>query len=215
MKIISVNVGLPRNVEWKGKTVTTGIYKEPLRGSVNVRTLNLEGDGQADLSVHGGRSKAVYVYPSEHYGFWRGELPDVALPWGMFGENLSTAGLLEEEVRIGDEFRIGTTRVQVTEPRMPCYKLGIRFGRPDMVKRFLHSQRSGFYFAVVQEGRVQAGDAIERVTRARHGVTVADVVRLYTTDRGNSDLLRSVVALEALGASWRGYFQHQLEKITV
>ena len=123
MKIISVNVGLPRKVEWKGKTVTAGIYKELLPGSVNVRTLNLEGDDQADLSVHGGRSKAVYVYPSEHYGFWRGELPDVALPWGMVGENLSTAGLLEEEVRIGDEFRIGTTRVQVAEPRMPCYKL--------------------------------------------------------------------------------------------
>ena len=215
MKIISVNVGLPREVAWKGKTVTTGIYKEPLPGSVNVRTLNLEGDGQADLSVHGGRSKAVYAYPSEHYGFWRGELPDMALPWGMFGENLSTAGLLEEEVRIGDEFRIGTTRVQVTEPRMPCYKLGIRFGRPDMVKRFLQSQRSGFYFAVAQEGRVQAGDAIEYATRASHGVTVADVVRLYTTDRGNIDLLRRVVALEALGASWRGYFQHQLEKITL
>ena len=115
--------------------------------------MNLEGDGQADLSVHGGRSKAVYVYPSEHYGFWRGELPDMALPWGMFGENLSTAGLLEEEVQIGDEFRIGTTRVQVSEPRMPCYKLGIRFGRPDMVKRFLQSQRSGFYVAVAQEGR--------------------------------------------------------------
>ena len=128
--------------------------------------MNLEGDGQADLSVHGGRSKAVYVYPSEHYGFWRGELPDMALPWGMFGENLSTAGLLEEEVQIGDEFRIGTTRVQVSEPRMPCYKLGIRFGRPDMVKRFLQSQRSGFYVAVAQEGRVQAGDAIEYVTRA-------------------------------------------------
>ncbi len=215
MKIISVNVGLPREVAWKGRTVTTGIYKEPSPGSVNVRTLNLEGDGQADLSVHGGRSKAVYVYPSEHYAFWRGELPDMALPWGMFGENLSTAGLLEEEVRIGDEFRIGTARAHVTEPRMPCYKLGIRFGRPDMVKRFLQSQRSGFYVAVAQEGRVQAGDAIEHVTRASHGVTVADVVRLYTTDRGNIDLLRRVVALEALDDSWRGYFQHQLEKITV
>ena len=214
MKIISVNVGLPRTVEWKGKTVTTGIYKEPLPGSVNVRTLNIDGDGQADLSVHGGPSKAVYVYPSEHYEFWRGELPDMALPWGMFGENLSTAGLLEEEVQIGDEFRIGTTRVHATEPRMPCYKLGIRFGRPDIVKRFLQSQRSGFYVAVAQEGRVQAGDAIEYATRQRHGVTVADVVRLYTTDRANIDLLRRVVALEALDDSWRGYFRHQLEKMT-
>ena len=186
-----------------------------MRGWVNVRTLNLEGDGQADLSVHGGPSKAVYVYLSEHYEFWHAELPGTALPWGIFGENLSTAGCVEEDIHIGDEFRIGTVRVRATEPRMPCYKLGIRFQRPDIVKRFLQSQRTGFYFAVLQEGRVQEGDAIERVRKGNQGVTVADVVRLYTTDRENVGLLRRVVALEALGDGWRGYFQHQLEKITV
>ena len=165
MNIISVNVGLPREVEWNGKTVTTGIFKAPVHGSVEVRTLNLEGDGQADLSVHGGPSKAgcVYAYPSEHYDSWHAELPGTALPWGMFGENLSTAGCVEEDIRIGDEFRIGSARVRATEPRMPCYKLGIRFRRQDIIKRFLHSQRSGFYFAVVQQGRVD----LRRVTPSR------------------------------------------------
>ena len=211
MKIISVNVGLPREVEWNGQRVATGIFKAPVQGSVNVRTLNLEGDGQADLSVHGGPSKAVYAYPSEHYEFWRAELPGTGLPWGMFGENLSTAGCVEEDVRIGDEFRIGTVRLRVTEPRMPCYKLGIRFGRQDIVKRFLQSRRSGFYFAVVQQGPVHEGDTIERVREATEGVTVADIVRLYTSDRRNVKLLRRVVALDALGDSWRRYFLRQLE----
>ena len=215
MKIISVNVGLPRKVEWKGKTVTTGIYKELLPGSVNVRTLNLEGDDQADLSVHGGRSKAVYVYPSEHYGFgaanyrtWpcRGEWSARTSPRLGSWKKRSGSGMNFASVRPGCKLLSRACRAT---------SFWIRFGRPDMVKRFLQRQRSGFYFAVAQEGRVQAGDAIEYATRASHGVTVADVVRLYTTDRGNIDLLRRVVALEALGASWRGYFQHQLEKITV
>ena len=124
MKIVSVNVGLPREVTWQGKVVTTGIFKEPVDGAVMMRTLNLDGDAQADLTVHGGPSKAVYAYPSEHYGYWRRDLPGVDLPWGMFGENLTSEGLLEEAVYIGDRFRIGGTEVMVTEPRMPCYKLG-------------------------------------------------------------------------------------------
>ena len=214
MKVISVNVGRPKEVEWSGKRITIGIFKAPVRGQVRVRTLNLEGDGQADLSVHGGPTKAVYVYPSEHYKFWQTELPGKPLPWGMFGENLSTQGLREDDVQIGDEFCIGTVRVRATEPRMPCYKLGIRFERSDIVKRFLKSGRPGFYFAVTQEGRVQEGDSIEHVKRADQAVTVADIARLYTTDRENVDLLRRVVALEALGESWRGHFLRQLEKVT-
>lgn len=213
MNVVSVNVGLPREVEWSGKRVTTGIFKSAVEGPVSVNTLNLEGDGQADLTVHGGLTKAVYVYPSEHYEFWRTELVGVALPWGVFGENLSTAGLTEDDVQIGDEFRIGTIRVRATEPRLPCYKLGVRFERADIVKRFLKSQRTGFYFSVLQEGRVQAGDAVVPVKTARQSVSVADVVRLYTTDLGNVDLLRKVVTLDALGESWRGYFVRQLEKL--
>ena len=214
MRVLSVNVGLPKDVEWQGKTVSTGIFKAQVPGPVSVRTLNLEGDGQADLAVHGGVTKAVYVYPSEHYAFWREELQEIELPWGAFGENLSTTGLAEDEVQIGDEFRIGTVRLRVTEPRMPCYKLGIRFGRADIVKRFLNSQRSGFYFAVLREGRIQAGDAIAPVKKRRESITIADVVRLYATDRDNVELLRRVVTLDALGESWRAYFQRRLAKLT-
>jgi MOSC domain-containing protein YiiM len=158
MKLISVNVGLPREVTWKGKTVTTGTFKEPISDRVMLRSLNLDGDGQADLTVHGGLDKAVYVYPFEHYEYWRGELPDTDLPLGIFGENFTTTGLKEEDVNIGDRFGIGTVNLMVTQPRLPCYKLGIRFGRTDMVKRFLASRRTGFYFRVLQEGEVGAGD---------------------------------------------------------
>ena len=166
MKVISVNVGLPGEVEWQGKRVATGIFKTPVSGAVNVSTLNLEGDGQADLSVHGGPTKAVYVYPSEHYEFWQTELPGTLLPWGMFGENLSTQGLTEADVEIGDEFRIGTVRVQATEPRMPCYKLGIRFGRTDIVKRFLQSGRMG----LLSRRRAGGPGAGRRLNRAPQGL---------------------------------------------
>ena len=157
-KLISVNVGLPRVVMSNGDPVPTGIFKEPVAGRVILRTLNLDGDGQADLSVHGGPSKAVYVYPSEHYDYWRNELPDIQLSWGMFGENFTSAGLSESELNIGDKFGVGSAVVAVTEPRLPCYKLALKFGRPDIVKRFLASERTGFYFAVLREGDVAAGD---------------------------------------------------------
>src|SRR5215216_4162771 len=180
MKLISVSVGQPRTVEWQGRMIETSIFKAPVAGPVALRTLNLDGDRQADLSVHGGAHKAVYVYPSEHYYFWRGELPGVELPWGMFGENFTTAGLLED-VRIGDRFRIGSAEVIVSEPRVPCYKLGLKFGRADMVKRFLASGRSGFYVMVMKEGVVQAGDTIKLLDRAEQSVTVTDVTQLYVS----------------------------------
>jgi MOSC domain-containing protein YiiM len=212
MKVLSVNTGLPREVTWRGKTVTTGIFKEPVEGPVMLRALNLDGDRQADLSVHGGMSKAVYAYPSEHYEFWQRELPDMKLPYGMFGENFTTEGLLEESLNIGDRFRIGTAEVMATEPRMPCYKLGLKFGRADMVKRFLASRRTGFYFAVLKEGEVQAGDTIEPRSRDANEITVANITRLYAFEKDDLKMLRRVVKLEALSESWRGYFRHQLEK---
>ena len=212
MKILSVNVGLPREVSWQGKLVTTGIFKEPVNAPVMLHTLNLDGDEQADLAVHGGVNKAVYVYPSEHYGYWRVELPGVDLPWGMFGENFTTEGLLEEAVYIGDRFRIGETEVMVTEPRMPCYKLGIRFGCPDIIKRFLASRRTGFYFAVVRGGMVGAGDAIELIGRAQQEISVADITRLYGFERDDVKALRRAIEIEALPENWKGYFQHQLDK---
>ena len=212
MKLISVNVGLPREIEWQGKTVTTAIFKTAVKGPVELRRHNLDGDRQADLSVHGGPTKAVYLYPMQHYAYWQKELPDHDLPWGSFGENFTAEGVDEKTVCIGDEFRVGQATVVVTEPRMPCSKLMVKFGRADIVKRFLKSQRSGFYFGVVEEGRVQAGDELECLSRHPDGLSVADVIRLYTTEKGNAALLRKAVSVSALPESWRGYFKHQLEK---
>ena len=214
MKIVSVNVGLPREVKWQNKLVTTGIFKESVSGPVMMRTLNLDGDAQADLTVHGGPSKAVYAYPSEHYDYWRAELPEVDLPWGMFGENFTTEGLLEEALYIGDKFRIGGTEVMVTEPRMPCYKLGIKFGRADIIKRFPASRRTGFYFAVVQEGMVSAGDPVELIGREQHEIRVTDITRLYAFEKDDLKSLRRAIEVEALPENWKGYFQHQLDKQT-
>lgn len=210
MQLISVNVGLPREVEWHGRVVRTSIWKSPLEGRVRVRSLNLEGDRQSDLSVHGGEEKAVYAYPSEHYEYWRRELPGTALAWGAFGENFTTEGLLEPDVRIGDRIRAGSAEFLVTQPRMPCFKLGIRFGRDDMVKRFLHSRRTGFYLAVLREGEVAAGDPIELAGRDDHGVTVADIAALYAQDMDNEDLLRRALEVPALPESWRDYFRKRL-----
>ncbi|HET6889594.1 MAG TPA: MOSC domain-containing protein [Pyrinomonadaceae bacterium] len=214
MKLISVNVGMPELVMRNAAPVSTGIFKKPVEGRVIVRTLNLDGDCQADLSVHGGQSKAVYAYPSEHYDYWKQELPGMKLPWGMFGENFTTSGLSEAELNIGDTFRVGTAVIMITEPRMPCYKLRIRFGRSDIIKRFLVSERTGFYFAVLQEGEVSAGDQIELIEKKKHSVRVSDITRLYVRDKHNTELLRRVLEVEALPASWRDYFQHQLEKLT-
>lgn len=213
MKIISVNVGLPRLVLRNDEPVSTGIFKEPIAGRVMMRKLNLDGDRQSDLSVHGGPEKAVYVYPSEHYDFWKHELPDMDLPWGVFGENFTTTGLFETEVNIGDKFRIGAAEVMVTQPRMPCYKLGIRFGRADIIKRFLVSERSGFYLSVLKEGEVGAGDEFELIEKNAGAVRVVDVTRLYSSERENVDLMRRAIATEALPESWREYFQKRLEHL--
>jgi MOSC domain-containing protein YiiM len=176
--VVSVNVGLPREVVWQGEVLRTGIFKEPVRGAVVIGTLNLEGDGQADLSVHGGTRKAVYAYPAEHYPWWRGELPDVEFTPGAFGENLTIAGLLEDGVCAADRLRVGAAELVVTQPRMPCFKLGLRFGRLDMPKRFLQSGRTGFYLAVARAGRVEAGDVVEIVERDPGAVSIAELVRL-------------------------------------
>ena len=210
MKVISVNVGLPRTVTWHGKTVETGIWKSSVAGRVAIVGHNLVGDRQADLTVHGGVEKAVYAYPSEHYPWWRGEIPGVELPWGAFGENLTIEGLREDRVRIGDRFRIGSAELMVTQPRMPCFKLGIKFDRPQIVKEFLRSERSGFYFTVVREGEVGAGDAIEVTGQDEGGLTVTDIVRLYVADEPDQELLRRASELAALPESWRKHFRDKL-----
>jgi MOSC domain-containing protein YiiM len=219
MKIISLNVGLPRMVEWNGEPVATGIFKEPESGPIMLRVLNLDGDGQADLRVHGGVSKAVYAYPVEHYDFWKKTLPadylpDMRLPYGMFGENFTTEGLFEDSVNVGDRFRVGLAELRVTEPRLPCYKLGIKFGRSDFIKKFLQSRRTGFYFAVTKEGQVHAGDKIELINRDANYISIADITRLYAFERDDLATLRRVVKVEALSASWREYFERQIRKLT-
>jgi MOSC domain-containing protein YiiM len=210
VRLVSINVGRPREVEWRGRSARTSIFKEPVAGPVRVRKLNLDGDEQADLSVHGGADKAVYAYPSEHYAYWREELPGTELPWGAFGENLTTEGLSESTLRIGDNLSVGSADFIVTQPRLPCFKLGIRFGRPDMVKRFQRSGRTGFYLAVLHEGSISAGDAIRVVSPEESSITVADVVRLYTADEAEQDLLRRASELGALPEGWREYFRNRL-----
>jgi MOSC domain-containing protein YiiM len=210
MKLISVNAGLPRKVEWHGRTVTTSIWKSQVQGRVHVAKLNLAGDRQSDLSVHGGIDKAVYVYPSEHYTFWRGRFGDAELPWGAFGENFTVEGLREDQVQVGALVRTGSAEFVVTQPRMPCYKLGIRFDRPEMVKLFLQSKRTGYYLAVRREGEVASGDAIEYANPQDNGLTIADIVNLYTSDAENQDLLRRASELPALPEGWKDYFRKRL-----
>jgi MOSC domain-containing protein YiiM len=210
MHVVAVSVGGPREIEWRGRIVRTSIFKTPVAGRVRVGRLNVDGDRQSDLSVHGGAEKAVYAYPSEHYAWWRAELSDAGLGWGSFGENLTTEGLLEAEVSIGDRFRVGSAEFVVTQPRTPCYKLGLRFGRADMVKRFQRSGRSGFYLAVLREGEIGSGDAIERLTPAGGGLTVADVVGLYAADEANQALLARASEHPGLPATWRDYFRKRL-----
>ena len=211
MKVISVNVGLPREVASNGGRVTTGIFKSPVSGSVPVRRLNLDGDRQADLTVHGGPYKAVYGYPIEHYSKWRGELPELEFPMGAFGENLTVEGLDETTLHIGDRLRIGTSVLVVTQPRMPCYKLGIRFQRDDMIKRFLASGRSGFYFSVEEEGEVSPGSGIEILSRDPHEVRVADIQLLYLHQNKDATLLDRAVQVDALPDSWRTWLIERAE----
>jgi MOSC domain-containing protein YiiM len=209
MKVLSVNVGTPREVEWRSDLVETAIYKAPVSEPVIVRRLNLDGDRQADLSVHGGPEKAVYVYPSEHYDDWRAELPGEPLPWGTFGENLTTKGLLEPAVRIGDVLKIGTSEFVVTQPRIPCFKLNVRFQKPDMVKRFLRAGRSGFYLSVSREGWLQAGDPIELLPAHGNPIGVSDLFTLYTARRDDQQLLQRAIDTPALPEAWRDYFQRR------
>jgi MOSC domain-containing protein YiiM len=206
----SVNVGLPREVFWKGRTIRTGIFKEPVAGSVAIRRLNLEGDQQADLKVHGGIDMAVYIYPADYYAFWREQFPEMELPWGMFGENLTIWGVRDDTIHIGDHLQVGSAQLVVRSPRMPCYKLGMKFGRDDVLKILFQSGYSGFYCAVLQEGEVAAGDPVTLLRRDEHAVSVRDIVHLQGEGRYDFDLLRRAVAVDALSPSWRETFVERL-----
>ena len=209
MRVLSINVGGPRQVETKAGLVLTSIFKSPVQGKVPLVRHNLHGDRQSDLRVHGGPYKAVYLYPFEHYTYWSRDLPDADLPYGAFGENLTTEGLTEDDVHIGDHLRIGSAILQVTQPRMPCYKLAIRLGRADMVKRFWASGHPGVYFSVVQEGELESGDAIEPLASDPNRVSVGDVVRLFKGELVDDDLLRRVLK-SPLHGSWKKDIQSHL-----
>src|SRR4030095_11884123 len=185
------------------KLVTTGIFKDPVDGPVRLRTLNLDGDRQADLKVHGGIHKAVYAYPAEHYDYWHRELPGVELPWGMFGENLTTEGLFESGVNIGDRFRIGSAELVAAQPRLPCYKLALKFGRDDIIKRFLDSRRTGLYFAVLEEGDFSAGDSIELISPDPHQVTIAEITRLFLDGKDDVEGLGRALQVDGLADRWK------------
>ena len=211
MLVLSVNVGLPRQIQWRGQTIETGILKEPVAGRVSVDRLNLHGDRQADLSVHGGEDKAVYAYPHEHYAFWKRELELEQLAPGAFGENLTVTGFAERDVRIGERWRIGSCELAVTEPRLPCFKLAAKFQRPDMIRRFLVSRRTGFYFRVLRPGELGAGDEIERLGRDESAVSVADVVELFASKAPDPELVRRVRATESLPESWRAWIVERFQ----
>ena len=212
MKLVALSVGGPREVEWRGEMVRTSIFKQQVEGPRHVSLTNIDGDTQSDLTVHGGVWKAVYAYPSEHYPFWRDELGAPALSWGDFGENLTTDGLLEPDACVGDRCRIGTAEFAVSQPRLPCFKLGIRLGRPDIVKRFEHSGRSGFYLSVIREGQLQAGDRVERISRDERRLSIAALLRLLNDHDRDAGMLEVAASHPSLSASWRDRFRSLAEK---
>ncbi len=212
MKLLSVNVSLPKEITFKGKTVRTGIFKEPVQARLQVRTLNIEGDGQADLMGHGGPFRAVYVYSFDHYPYWESELGRKDFSDGQFGENLTVEGMLDEEIHVGDIFRIGTALFQVTQPRVPCYKLAIKMGVEGFYKQILASGRLGFYFRVLEEGEVGAGDVIERVEVDPVGLTILEVNKLMYYDKDNLEGFKKSLGVEALSPGWRTTFEGRLAK---
>ena len=198
-------------MKFQNELVTTGIFKEPVSGRVKLRNLNLDGDKQADLTVHGGADKAIYAYPKEHYDYWKNELPGMSLPWGMFGENFTTQGMFEEMVNVGDQFQVGTAKVAATQPRMPCYKLGVKFGRMDIIKKFLAGGLTGVYFKVIKEGDLEQGDKIKLIKKDENNVTIKDIVRLYTVNKDDLQTMARAIKIKDLPNGWKFHFIEQLK----
>jgi MOSC domain-containing protein YiiM len=213
MKLLSINVSKPKPIQYGGKTVQTGIFKEPVAGTIMLREKNIDGDGQGDLRVHGGTYKAIYGYPFEHYAHWRQELRRDDFTYGQFGENLTVEGLLEEVVHIGDIFQIGSrVKLQITQPRVPCFKLAYKMGLPEFPKQFLESRRVGFYFRVLEEGEITAGDAIQRIEVASEPMSVTEIVNLRYFDTDNHEKIARARKLPALSPSWKRDFTRILSK---
>lgn len=213
MQLISVNTGMPDMVEINGKPVNTGIYKTPQTGNIWLSKHNLDGDGQADLTVHGGEFQAVYSYPVEHYAYWQKVLTKPALPYGTFGENFTVSGLLEDEVYVGDVFSVGSAVIQATMPRIPCFKFGHKIGKPDILPMFLNSGRSGFYHKVLEEGTVSAGDTIIRIDRPAHSLSIRMALGLQKLEEGDADMLEYALRIEQLPPLLRNTYQQRLQQM--
>jgi MOSC domain-containing protein YiiM len=214
MKLLSINVSLPKTVEHNGKMIKTGIFKKPAEGRVTARTLGLDGDGQGDLRVHGGVYKAVYLYSIENYSYWGNKTGRTDLTYGQFGENLTVEGMLEDKVHIGDVFRIGDALFEVTQPRVPCFKLGVKMKDPEFIKPFLASKRVGFYVRVLEEGAIGAGDVIEQVKAGPEQMAVRRVLHLRYFDKTNRQGVEKVLSIPALSPSWRDSFEELLANIS-
>jgi MOSC domain-containing protein YiiM len=212
-KVLSVNVSFPIDINFEGTKVTTGIFKEPVKGRIMLKKHNLDGDRQADLTVHGGPDKAVYSYPMEHYQYWRNVFPTIRMSNGMFGENFTSEGIMEGEINVGDTFEVGSSKILATQPRMPCYKLGVKFGRMEIIKKFLASGRSGVYFRVSEEGEVGAGDTIKLIRKDPNQITINDIVRLYTSDKEDIDALWRAIKIKALPGGWKNHFLEQIKRV--
>jgi len=212
MKLLSINVSEPEQLEYRGRLIDTAIHKQPLSGPVMVRSLNIDGDGQANLEVHGGVHQAVYVYSSDNYDYWSTELDRTDLQYGQFGENLTVTGMPDAEIRIGDRFFAGDAEFEVTQPRAPCYKLAMKMGLPDFVLQFRASGRPGFYCKVIQEGTICAGDTVQHEPVAGESMTIRDVFMLRYFDQDNYARIRECAALAALAPRWRESLQKLLLK---
>src|SRR5262249_38954650 len=210
-RLLSVNVGLPRDIVWKGRTVHTAIWKNPVPGRCRVGRLNIEGDGQGDLAAHGGEQRAVFVYQIESYNYWQEQLNRTDLAYGQFGENFTIEGLPDDGVRIGDRYQIGSALFEVTQPRVTCYRIGIRMNEPRMPALLTSSGRPGFYFRVLEEGEVEAGDEIVKVGEADECMTVSEINALLYLPNHERDRLERALRIEALSPGWRSSFEALLQ----
>ena len=201
MKIISTNIGLPQTITWKEKTVQTGIFKKPVNKPIFLSKLGVDEDAVMNKKVHGGIDKSCYLYPTDHYAFWKQKYPDLDWNWGIFGENLSVAGLAENKMHIGDVLEIGESIVKITQPRIPCYKLGVRFGHQEIIKQFLEASRSGIYVKVLKEGFVQAGDQVYLLERQSNNLTVSQIFDQFTASKRDKYLIDKALGDVDLAAS--------------
>lgn len=210
LKVVSLNVGKVKEVTYDGKTIRTGIYKKPIQEPLEAKGINIEGDDQGNRKTHGGIDRAIYSYPMEHYSYWKKQYPTKELPFGMFGENLTTEGLLEKDVKVGDIFKIGTTKIMALQPRMPCYRLGYKFDDEKIIDKFLETDYCGIFYRIIKEGKLQVGDEINLIKSDPDSMTIVEIFYLMQ-DKGTKDLIQKALNLEHLPDVLKKRFQKLLE----